>query len=145
MLPPVGGDFSTVRYSRRQGQNSYQPYTAVSSSPVSFHSDWNDILSVTDPEGEFSALFGNNASVSTERSTAGNAVPQDPHTSVDLSEQAFDDELFDELESFYNQADAVGPKVNEKLSKLVNTVLRSKISGDKLKSKAECFKRPPEL
>ena len=142
LLPPVGGDFSTARYSRGQGQNSYQPNTAVSSSPVSFHSDWNDILSVTDPEGEFSALFGNDASVSTERSTAGNAIPQDPHTLVDLSEQAFDDELFDELESFYNQADAVGPKVDEKLSKLVNTVLRSKISGDKLKSKAECFKRP---
>ena len=61
---------------------------------------------------------------------------------VDLSEQALDDELFDELESFYNQADAVGPKVDEKLSKLVNTVLRSKISGDKLKSKAKCFKQP---
>ena len=99
---------------------------------MSFHSDWNDIPSVTDPEGEFSALFGNDPSVSTERSTAGNVIPQDPHTLVDLSEQAFDDELFDELESFYNQADAVGPKVDEKLSKLVNTVLRSKISGDKL-------------
>ena len=61
---------------------------------------------------------------------------------VDLSEQAFDDELFDELESFYNQTDAVGPKVDEKLSKLVNTVLRSKISGDKLNSKADHFKRP---
>ena len=75
LLPPVGGDFSTARYSRGQGQNSYQPDTAVTSSPVNFHSDWNDILSVTDPEGEFSALFGNDASVSTERSTAGNVIP----------------------------------------------------------------------
>ena len=107
---------------------------------MSFHSDWNDILLVTDPEGEFSALFGNDASVSTERSTAGNVIPQDPHTLVDLLEQAFDDEM----ESFYNQADAVGPKVDEKLSKLVNTVLRSKISSsrNKLKSEAEGFKRP---
>ena len=61
---------------------------------------------------------------------------------VDLSEQAFDDELFDELESFYNQADAVGPKVDEKLSKLVNTVLRSKISGDKLKVKLNVSNDP---
>ena len=46
LLPPVGGDFSTARYSRGQGQNSYQPNTAVSSSPVSFHSDWNADRSV---------------------------------------------------------------------------------------------------
>ena len=93
------------------------------------------------PEGEFSALFGNDASVSTEQSTAGNVIPQDPNTLVDLSERAFDDELFDELENFYNQTDAVGPKVDGKLSKLVNTMLRSKISGEKLKSKADGFKR----
>ena len=71
LLPPVGGDFSTQRYSRGQGQNSYQPNTAVTSSPVSFRSDWNGILSATDPEGEFSALFGNDASVSTERQQLG--------------------------------------------------------------------------
>ena len=51
LLPPVGGGFSSAQYSRGQGQNSYQSSVGVTSSPVSFHSDWNYVLSVTDPEG----------------------------------------------------------------------------------------------
>ena len=57
LLPPVGGDFSTAQYSRGQGQNSYQPNTAVSSSPVSFHSDWNDIVSHRSRGGVFSPVW----------------------------------------------------------------------------------------
>ena len=55
LLPPAGVDFSTARYSRARDKNSYQPNIAVTSSPVSFHSDWNDTLSVR--RGVFSPVW----------------------------------------------------------------------------------------
>ena len=59
------------------------------------------------------------------------AAPHDPSNLNEVLEQPFDDELFDGLEQFYSQDSETGPKVNDKLSKLIDTMLRAKVSDEK--------------
>ena len=70
------------------------------------------------------------------------APPSDPSSLNEVSEQPFDDGLFDGLEQFYSQDSQTGPKVNDKLRKLIDTMLRAKVSDEKMKEKAGRFKRP---
>ena len=60
----------------------------------------------------------------------------------EVSEQPFDDDLFDGLEQFYSQYSQTGPNVNDKLSKLIDTMLRAKVSDEKMEEKAGRFRRP---
>ena len=60
----------------------------------------------------------------------------------EVSEQPFDDDLFNGLEKFYSQDSQTGPKVNDKFSKLIDTMLRAKVSDKIMKEKAGRFRRP---
>ena len=60
----------------------------------------------------------------------------------EVLEQPFDDDLCDGLEQFYSQDSQTGPKVNDRLSELIDTMLRAKVSDEKMKEKAGRFKQP---
>ena len=60
----------------------------------------------------------------------------------EVSEQPFDDDLFDGLEQFCSQDSQTGTKVNDKLSRLIDTMLRAKVSDEKMKEKVGRFRRP---
>ena len=64
------------------------------------------------------------------------ADPPYPSSLNEVSEQPFDDDLFDGLEQFYSQDSQAGPKVNDKLSKLIDTMLRAKVSDEEMKEKS---------
>ena len=55
----------------------------------------------------------------------------EPSSLNEVSEHRFDDDLFDGLEQFYSQDFQTGLKVNDKLSKLIDTTLRAKVSDEK--------------
>ena len=69
------------------------------------------------------------------------AAPHEPSSLNEFSEQPFDDDLFDGLEQFYCQDSQIGPKVNDKLSKLIDAMLRAKVSDEKVKEKEGRFKQ----
>ena len=60
----------------------------------------------------------------------------------EVLEQPYHDNLFDGLEQFCSQDSQTGPKVNDKLSKLINTMLRAKVSDEKMTEKPGRFKQP---
>ena len=91
-----------------------------------------------DPDLDFSELFGDD----TPNDPSLEAAPPEPSSLNEVSEQPFDDDLLDELEQFYSQNSQTGPKVNDKLSKLIHTMLRAKVSDEKMKEKAGRFRRP---
>ena len=105
----------------------------ISSSPVDaiVHLD-------IDPDLDFSELFGDD----TPNDPSLEAAPPEPSSLNEVSEQPFDDDLFDGLEQFYSQDSQTGPKVNNKLSKLIDTMLRAKVSDEKMKENAGRFRRP---
>ena len=91
-----------------------------------------------DPDLDFSELFGDD----TPNDPSLEAAPPEPLSLNEVSEQPFDDDLFDGLEQFYSQDSQTGPKVNDKLSKLIDTMLRAKVPDEKMKEKAGRFRRP---
>ena len=105
----------------------------TSSSPVDANVDLD-----MDPDSDFSELFGDD----TPNDPSLEAAPPEPSSLNEVLEQPFDDDLFDRLEQFYSQYSQTGPKVNDKLSKLTDTMLRAKVSDEKMKEKAGRFKRP---
>ena len=105
----------------------------ISSSPV----DANVHLDI-DPDLDFSELFGDD----TPNDPSLEAAPPEPSSLNEVSEQPFGGDLFDGLEQFYSQDSQTGPKVNDKLSKLIYTMLRAKVSDQKMKEKAGRFRRP---
>ena len=92
-----------------------------------------------DPDLDFSELFGDD----TPNDPSLEAAPPEASSLNEVSEQSFDDDLFDGLEQFYSQDSQTGPKVNDKLNKLIDTMLRAKVSDEKMKEKAGRF-RPPQ-
>ena len=74
----------------------------ISSSPV----DANVHLDI-DPDLDFSELFGDD----TPDDPSLEAAPPEPLSLNEVSEQPFDDDLFDGLEQFYSQDSQTGPKV----------------------------------
>ena len=106
----------------------------ISSSPVIAINVDLDI----DPDLDFSELFGDD----TPNDPSLDTAPPEPSSLNEVSEQPFDDDLFDGLEQFYSQDFQTGPKASDKLSKLIDTMLRAKVSDEKMKEKAGCFRRP---
>ena len=98
----------------------------ISSSPV----DAGDDLDIV-PDLDFSELFGDD----TANDLSMEAAAHEPWSLNEVSEQPFDDDLFDGLEQFYSHDPQTGPKVNDKLSKLIDTMLRAKVSDEKVKEK----------
>ena len=83
------------------------------------------------PDLDFSELFEDD----TANDLSMQATPHEPSSLNEVSEQPFDDDLFDGLEQFYSQDSQTWPKVNDKLSQLIDTVLRVKVSDEKMKDK----------
>ena len=89
-----------------------------------------------DPDLDFSELFGDD----TPNYPSLEAASPEPSSLNEVLEQPFDDDLFDGLEQFYSQDSQTGPRVNDKLSKLIDTMLKAKVSDEKMKEKAGRFK-----
>ena len=103
----------------------------ISSSPVDAHVDLD-----IDPDLDFSELFGDD----TANDLSIEAAPHEPSSLNEVLDQPFDDDLFG-LEQFYSQDSQTGPKVSDKLSKLIDTMLRAKVSDEKMKLNQEKEKR----
>ena len=132
-----GSVFSRIQY-RPPNLSGFTPQSRssgefISSSPV----DANVDLDI-DPDLDFSGLFEDD----TPNDPSLEAAPPEPMSLNEVSEQPFDDDLFNGLEQFYSQDSQTGPKVNDKLSKLIDTILRAKVSDEKMKEKTGRFKQP---
>ena len=121
-LPSEDGGLSGSVSSRSQYQppnlSGFTPQSCsrgefISSSPVNanIHLD-------IDPDSDFSELFGDD----TPNDPYLESAPPEPLSSNEVLEQPFDDDLFDGLEQFYSQDSQTGPKVSDKLSKLIDTI-----------------------
>ena len=134
-LPSEDGGLSESVFSRSQYRppnlSGFSPRSRsrgefISSSPVDANVDLD-----MDPDLDFSELFGDD----TPNNPSLEEAPPEPSSLNEVLEQPFDDDLFDGLEQFYSQDSQTGPKVNYKLSKLIDTMLREKVSDEKIKKR----------